>query len=61
MSKVIRQKDVSTRRTFQGAIECSCVVRLHLERAQYFGYTKREAVRMFVDAINRDYGGGHHA
>lgn len=61
MSKVIRQKDVSTRRTFQGAIECSCVVRRHLERAQYFGFTKRQAVRMFAAAINQQYGEVSHA
>lgn len=48
---MITQAEVTTRKTFQGAWECSAVVDGQHEHFQYFGYTKREAIREFVAMV----------
>lgn len=48
----IRQRDVTTRKTFQGAWEVSVVHDDRRKHMQYFGYTKRQAIREFVRAVN---------
>jgi len=42
---------VSTRRTFQGAWECSAVVGGYIESRQFMGYTKRESVALFREYL----------
>jgi hypothetical protein len=48
MRPKLAQRAVSTRKTFQGAWECSALVDGRLTHRQYFFYTKRAAVRAFV-------------
>jgi hypothetical protein len=38
---------IMIRRTFQGAYELSAIVGDHYIHQQYFGYTKREAIKLF--------------
>ena len=49
----ITYADISARRTFQGAWELTAIVAGYLEHQQYFGYTKREALRLFHEYANR--------
>lgn len=46
--------DITARRTYQGAWACSAMVGGYFVESQYIGYTKREALKMFHEAINRD-------
>ena len=52
----VTKQDVSVSRTYQGAWECSAIVvdgiYAYVEHAQYFDYTKSEAVRLFLDRCN---------
>lgn len=50
----LRQKDVSVTRMPSGAYYCSAVVDGHLYFHTFYGYTKREAVRLFTQAVNYD-------
>lgn len=56
MSKVTA-KDVSVTRTPQGAWECSAIVQegiyAYLDHSQYYGYTKRQAIALFVERCNK--------
>jgi hypothetical protein len=38
---------MSIRTTFQGAIEISDIINGYLVTRQYFGHTKRQAIRLF--------------
>lgn len=40
-------------RTFQGAIKISAIVNGFLVTRQYFGYTKREAIKLFKNEIKK--------
>ena len=46
----MKAKDVITRRTFRGAWVCSAIIEGFLVHRQYFGYTRREAIRAFIKA-----------
>jgi hypothetical protein len=38
---------MSIRKTYQGAIEISDIINGYLVTRQYFGHTKRQAIRLF--------------
>lgn len=47
-------KDVQVEKLFpSGGILCYAVVCGTLERRRYFGYTKREAVQLFIQELGR--------
>jgi hypothetical protein len=45
---------ISQRVTFQGALELGAMVHGQWIHRQFMGYTKREALRMFKDLIERE-------
>ena len=45
-------KDIDARKTFQGAWALSCLVAGYYKERQYFGYTKKQAMRLFHEEIN---------
>jgi len=53
---MITKKDVEVRTTFQGALELSAIVvkgrEAYLEHCQYFDYTKKEAMKLFLERCN---------
>lgn len=51
-SNRVTERDLSYRRTFQGAWVVSAMVGEYREERQYMGYTKREASRLFRDEMN---------
>jgi hypothetical protein len=52
VGKKISYNDISVRYTFQGAIECSCLLGFQWLHHQYMGYTKKEALKKFYDDVN---------
>lgn len=49
----IKRKDVSAERAFpSGAWNVSAIVNGYLMRRTYFGYTKREAIDLFIAEAN---------
>lgn len=48
----IHIRDITYRRTFQGAWALAAIVRGYREERQYMGYTKREATTMFLREMN---------
>ena len=51
-SNRVTERDLSYRRTFQGAWVVSAMVGGYREERHYLGYTKREASRLFRDEMN---------
>jgi hypothetical protein len=45
-------KDIDARKTFQGAWALSIMTGYAYIEKQYFGYTKKQAMRLFHDEIN---------
>lgn len=53
MAKKITQAEIIVTRLFpSGAYECAAIVDGYWVRRRYFGYTKREAVRLFWAEVN---------
>lgn len=51
MAKV-KKCDLSIETTFQGAYRISAIIDGYLTTRQFFGYSKREAVRLFLAEFN---------
>lgn len=48
----IRFADITMRRTFQGAWECSALVNGYLVHQQYFDYSGAQAIKLFRAFVN---------
>lgn len=49
----VTERDLSYRRTCQGAWAITAIVDGYLVERQYMGWTKRDASRLFRDEMNR--------
>jgi hypothetical protein len=52
MAKLTQREVSTTRNAVNGSWECAAIVNGYRESRVYYGYTKREAVRLFVSEIN---------
>ena len=50
----VTQRDVSATKRHNGAWECSAMIGGYRVERTYYGYTKREAVRLFVERYRYD-------
>lgn len=49
---MIRAADITAEKNIRGAWVVSAIVSGYLTSRQFYGYTKREATRLFLDEVN---------
>lgn len=50
MPDKLKQSDVIVTKRRDGSYECAAIIGLYRVHNVYYGYTKREAVRLFIQA-----------
>jgi hypothetical protein len=48
---MLKTKDIAVSKNLHGAIVCSAVIGDRLISRQYYGFTKREAIRLFREEV----------